>query len=303
MLLAVMLPIILPVQASDWPQGWQQARLPETLQFDVTSRHTGSTYRILIGLPHATAPTSGYPVLWMLDGAASYPITQFVRPRADDAGQGSRREISRAARPAGLVVAITYANDKSFDVDSRARDYTPKPDADTGDRLSPEFGGAASFRRFLVDELRPLIGKHFPLDPQRNTLFGFSYGGLFTVDTLLNEPQAFQRYWAASPSLWFSDAQVMRRLADSTKLPDTAGVQRIMLTVGRDEQYPAATTTEERQAHLNRRAMVEHLNRAANLLVEANPGVQVSRVVAVDQDHFDMLLHGARRVIDFAFAP
>lgn len=282
---------------------WTDASLPNSQQFEITSRHTGNQYLIYVGLPHAPAPREGYPVLWMLDGAASFPILQFARPRPDDAQQGSRRETPVAARPAGLIVAIAHASGRPFDVDARALDYTLRPDADTGDRLSPAFGNAASFRRFLVEELRPAIAERYPLDNRRHTLFGFSYGGLFTLDTLMNEPQYFQRYWAASPSLWFSDAQLMRRLTGNAEIRTSAGVEKVVLSVGQEEQYPRIPVSAERQAHLNRRALVDHVQTAGQLLSEANPAIITKTITASDHDHFDMLMHGARRVINFAFAP
>jgi predicted alpha/beta superfamily hydrolase len=57
-----------------------------------------------------------------------------------------------------VIVAIASANDSPFDVDGRPRLH-PVPDAATGDRLSPSFGGAAAFRQFLVEELRPRIAQ------------------------------------------------------------------------------------------------------------------------------------------------
>lgn len=298
--------MLLPVlaYADGIPAGWRAATQSDTLQFDITSRHTGASYTILVGLPHAAPPASGYPVLWMLDGAASYPLTTLSRPRADAASQGSRREQARAPRPAGLIVAVAYASGTPFDVDGRARDYTPVPDAATGDKLSPQFGGAVAFRKFLVEELRPRIAEHFPLDPQGHTLFGFSYGGLFTVDTLLTDPTHFQRYWAASPSLWFSNALLARRLASTAHIDTRAAAPlKVMLTVGEEEQYPTAPLPAARQEHLNQRAIVDHVRNAGSLLVTANPNARINTTVARDHDHFDMLMHGARRVVDFAFAP
>ncbi len=288
--------------AEEFPADWHAATLRGTLQFEMASRHTGARYVIQVGLPHAPAPVGGYPVLWMLDGNASYPLTSFVRPHADDTRQGSRREAPRTSRPAGVIVAIASANDSPFDVDGRARDYTPVPDAATGDRLSPRFGGAAAFRQFLVEELRPRIAQQFPLNSLANTLFGFSYGGLFTVDTLLTDSRHFQRYWAASPSLWFSDALLARRLASSAQINAGAGT-KVVLTVGEDEQYPATPVPAARQEHLNQRAIVDHVRRAGAALAAANPDASVTTVVARDHDHFDMLMHGTRRVVEFAFAP
>lgn len=282
------------------PAGWQPAQLPSAWQFELRSVHTGRQYHILVSKPHLPAPAAGYPVLWMLDGGASFPLASVSLPRPSRPPAAGRRP-GPAGLAAGLVIGIAHASDEAFDIDARASDYTPEPDTDSGDLLSPAFGGAAAFRRFLVDELRPVIAAQFPLDATRHTLFGFSYSGLFTVDTLATAHAPFQRYWAASPSLWFSDALPMRRLkAGAARL--APHVERVMLTVGQEEQYPTATLPAERLAHLAQRAMVSRVGEAAALLAAANPQCSVTSLAAAEHDHFDMLMHGARRVLQFAFA-
>jgi predicted alpha/beta superfamily hydrolase len=44
----------------------------------------------------------------------------------------------------------------------------------------------------------------------RTGLIGESLAGLFTVETFLREPQAFDAYLAASPSLWWDDQSLSR---------------------------------------------------------------------------------------------
>lgn len=283
------------------PADWQTATLPGTLAFTLPSSHTGHSYRILLGLPDGPASSTGYPVLWMLDGAVSFPLALAAKPRSGPiVPQASQQARSRSSAATGIIVAVAHASQASFDVDRRARDYTPVPDATTGDLVSREFGGAAEFRRFLIEELRPLIASHFPLAPDRHTLFGFSYGGLFTVDTLLTGQAHFQRYWAASPSLWFSDALLLKRLR-ARAAPRFGAETRIMLTVGRDEQFPDTPVPPERQAHLDRRAIVNCVEEAGQLLSANQTDLNIQTQVARDHDHFDMLMHGARRVQEFAF--
>jgi hypothetical protein len=53
--------------------------------------------------------------------------------------------------------------------------------------------------------------------------------------------------------------------------------------------------------HLARRAMVDNISEAAGLIARANPGLRTELIVAADHDHFDMLMHGARRVQAMAF--
>ncbi len=273
---------------------WQPVQLPAAHAFEIHSQRTGERYRILVRLPSGSPPQAGYPVLWMLDGDASFPLV-FGKP--------ANGLFPAATMPAdgavGFTVAIGFPGGAPFDAPARSRNYTPQPDRETGDIVSTAFGGAEDFLYFLVEELRPALSALYPLDSDKNTLFGFSYGGLFTLNTLLHCPGHFQRYWAASPSLWFSDALLMRRMRRNAT---TNAAERLVITVGKDEQYATHALPAERQDHLSRRAMVDNITEAASLIARANPAMKVDLVVAADHDHFDMLLHGVRRAQAMAFS-
>lgn len=273
---------------------WQPVQLPAAQTFEIQSNRTGETYRILVRLPAGPPPKAGYPALWMLDGDASFPLV-FSRP-ANGLFPAASIPVGHAA---GITIAIGFPGGTPFDAPARSRNYTPQPDQETGDIVSSVFGGAEDFLHFLVKELRPALSALYPIDPARNTLFGFSYGGLFTVHTLLHCPGHFQRYWAASPSLWFSDALMMRRMREDAT---TGPAQRLVITVGKDEQYATHVLPAGRQDHLSRRAMVDNITEAASLIACANPTMKVDLIVAADHDHFDMLLHGVRRAQAMAFS-
>lgn len=273
---------------------WQPVQLPAAQTFEIHSGRTGESYRVLVRLPSGPPPQAGYPALWMLDGDASFPLV-FSRPAN---GLFPAASIP-ADHAAGITIAIGFPGGAPFDAPARSRNYTPLPDQETGDIVSSVFGGAEDFLHFLVEELRPVLSALYPLDPARNTLFGFSYGGLFTVNTLLHCPGHFQRYWAASPSLWFSDALMMRRMRNDAT---THSTERLVITVGKDEQYATHALPEGRQDHLSRRAMVDNITEAAGLIARANPKMKVDLIVAADHDHFDMLLHGVRRAQAMAFS-
>lgn len=294
-----------PAVGTTLPSGWTPVLSAHSASFELSSRYTGQRYRIMIALPHQPAPAAGYPVLWALDGNATFPLLEFARPRLPTPGENPRWRRKVGIEPAGLIVAVGHMSGEPMDVDARAQDYTPATSAPAGDQLSARHGGAQAFLRFLTEELRPLLAAHFPMDPQRHTLFGFSYGGLFALNTLATAPQHFQRYWAASPSLWFGQGEVLRTLP--SRLPalrEAATPLRLMLTVGLEEQHPAQTLPPERLQMLQQRAMVDNAREYVRLLQEgAGAAVQVRHLELAAHDHRDMLFHGARRVVDFAFAP
>lgn len=278
---------------AELPADWQAATLTRSASFELTSRYTGQHYRIFVGLPAGKPPANGYPVLWMLDGNVSFPLTELVRADRPVAG---RQPVD------GLVVAVGYASGAAFDVDARAADYTPATTAPTGDKLSPRHGGADAFLDFLTLELRPLIAKQFPLDPNRHTLFGFSYGGLFTLYTLTTRRHAFARYWAASPSLWYGQRH-LAGLLEKAGSRANGTPRRVTITVGREEEFPTDALSTERRAHLAERAMVSNVETFTKRLGELQPDWVIQSRIVPGHDHLDMLMHGARRVLEFAFAP
>lgn len=293
-----------PVDLTPLPAEWQPAELSRSLSFDLSSMYTGQRYRILIGLPHKAALAGGYPVLWALDGLASFPFMEVVRPRPPAANESTQWRQKIGEEPAGLIVAVGYASGDAIDVHARALDYTPKVTGKTGDNFSSKHGGADAFLRFLTEELRPLLARYFPMHPQKNTLFGFSYGGLFALHAFSTQPQHFQRYWAASPSLWFGESLTMKELPQRLRtLHSGQGVNRVVVTVGLDEQYPASFSSPEAKQRLRARTMVDNAELFARLLTDTAPaGLQVQFQKLAAHDHQDMLMHGARRVVDFAFA-
>jgi len=288
-----------------FPAHWTPTQHSHSLSFELSSSYTGQQYRIVLDLPHKAPPAGGYPVLWALDGLASVPMMEVARARPPSASESAQWRKKIGEEPAGLIVGIGYASGAPFDINGRAQDYTPATSANTGDSFSTQHGGADAFLKFLTLELRPLLAQHFELNPQKNTLFGFSYGGLFALYTLSTQPQYFQRYWAASPSLWFGEHQTIKQLPDHLQaLSRVQTVDRVMITVGKDEQYPASFVSAEEQAKLQSRTMVDNAERFATLLQQTGlPRSQVQFQRLDDHDHQDMLMHGARRAPAFAFSP
>ncbi len=71
----------------------------------------------------------------------------------------------------------------------------------------PTAGGAATFRRFLVEEVRAFVEARYRTGARR-VLVGESLAGLFVVDTFLEAPGSFDDYLAVSPSLWWDARSV-----------------------------------------------------------------------------------------------
>ena len=130
---------------------------------------------VQIALPETYGRTTIlYPVLFLLDGSS-----HLLHASATARFLASARN----RIPEMIVVAIPNTN--------RNRDMTPGP-------------GAATFQRVLAEELIPWVQRNLRAAPER-ILVGHSLSASFAVHTLLNRPDLFDAYVAASAPLWRYD--------------------------------------------------------------------------------------------------
>ena len=84
---------------------------------------------------------------------------------------------------------------------NRTRDLTTSKITESyGMPYNRENGKANNFANFISKELIPYIENKYPVTNYR-TLIGHSYGGLFTIFSLLHHPELFANYVAIDPSL------------------------------------------------------------------------------------------------------
>lgn len=180
-------------------------------------------YRLYIARPNQAAPVGGYPVVYLLDGnAAVGALDRTLLRRLNDSGD------------APLIVAIGSATPLRIDRPARTFDYTPKVagDAQIDVPTGLPSGGADQFLDLLESQIKPLVQHEVPVDVNRQTLWGHSYGGLLVLHALLTRPGTFQHYAAASPSLWWGDGAV---LAQVDGLASRLGKHRVRLSLMRGD--------------------------------------------------------------------
>lgn len=122
-----------------------------------------------------------------------------------------------------VIVGIGYPLSQSvFDILRRAADLTPPskggidkpcgPDGRPGQDI--EYGGAKEFQDAIKSSIIPLVedflSPHICLSSYRRVVFGHSFGGLFSLYSLFVEPELFDVYIAASPSIWFNNCSIVK---------------------------------------------------------------------------------------------
>ena len=177
-------------------------------QFSYVSR-AGRLFEISMWLPSIPVPSSGFPVIWVLD-----PHTAFATLL------DTIRNQERMFGPV-LVVGIGYPNPSEFK--NRARDLTQG--------ASPNDGSGALLR-LITDDLRLLIAR-YNIDLTRQAIFGHSLGGLFVLNALFSAPTAFDTYVAGSPSIWCDAAAMHDRMSRlNGALAASPAVRRLLITIG-----------------------------------------------------------------------
>lgn len=129
------------------------------------------------------------PVLWYLSGLT-----------CTHANVTEKGEFRRAAAEHGLVIVCPDTSPRGEDVPDEAENW--------------QFGSGAGFyldasqapydrnyqmARYVTDELPALVGAHFPVDMQRQGIFGHSMGGHGALTMALRHPDRFKSCSAFAP--------------------------------------------------------------------------------------------------------
>ena len=153
----------------------------------IQSRALGDDRAINVWLPPSYAGSGRrYPVLYVLDGALDQDFHHIAGLAQYGALSGSFEE---------LIVVGVQTKDRRAELTWRSADPAENRDY-------PTHGNAAAFRRFLTEEVKPLIESRYRASGE-DALMGESLAGLFVVESFLKHPETADRYVAISPSLWW----------------------------------------------------------------------------------------------------
>ncbi|WAH58128.1 alpha/beta hydrolase-fold protein [Pseudomonas silvicola] len=221
-------------------------------QLDLDSVDAKRHYRVWVGVPKRAAPAAGYPALYMLDGNA-------VLAALDDQLLG---EVHGDALP--VLVLIGYAVNARFDVVARAYDDTPGLPLGTPSADARPSGGADQFALLIEQRVKPAVAALAKVDPQRQTLWGHSFGGLFALHVLFTHTHDFQAYAVADPSVWWGNGVL---LGEQQKLAPANRVRLLMMrgTAPKVGRGPAGASEVSPEAA---RQLAEGLAGRANVTVD-----------------------------------
>lgn len=206
--------------------------------FTIESKVLGETRRINVYVPERYGDTTAIPVLYMPDGGVGEDFLHV-------AGLVQISVMNGTMRPFMLV---------GIENTQRRRDLTG-PTQDPEDRkIAPVVGGSASFRRFIRDELMPVIKARYRITDE-TAIIGESLAGLFIVETFLLEPDLFDTYIAFDPSLWWNDAALVKNATAASRDPRHA---RSTLYLANSSEPEIAKLTKQLADAMNGRVAKVH---------------------------------------------
>jgi hypothetical protein len=294
--------------AAPTPDAGAAATAPATLegarQLDFKSTVNGHAYRVKIAVPRTAAPTSGFPVIYVLDGDAFFgTFAEAVRQRAE----------VRELQPA-VVVGITYPREDTAQL-RRMYDLSPTQLADDEKAAvkelpaDAEFAGADAFYEVIRRDIMPRLAQETHIDTGKSALFGWSLGGLYVLHVLFTHPDAFQTYIALSPSIWWNHLGILAEAPGFERRVKSGEVApRIFIGVGALEQtvprgmLPPGFTRAAMAAELRKARMVDNVERLATRLgaLKNTKGYRIRSQVFEDQTHNSVPWAAIGPVLEFA---
>ena len=219
-------------------------------------------YRLFIAVPPKTSQK--LTALYTLDGNAQFPMAvNAVNPN----------------KPLPLIVGIGYVSDKAYVIEERTRDYTfPAEGAEFA-----KGGKAADFLRFIQQDVKPYIEQHFDINKEKQYFFGHSFGGLFGLYVLFHQPDLFQYYTLASPSLWWGNGSFLPQNEPWISQKPS----HILITLGYYEEHPEQdpNMTEEQLQRINQRKQMRTLNAHQLAEILEKQGNSVTFVSIPNKNH------------------
>lgn len=199
---------------------------PNVVSFHLHSQILGQPMLVEIMLPLSYGSDSErtYPVMYITDGLVTFPLLGV-----SNLLQGISYD---PAIPEVITVGVDFIEIDSVRDFKRLDYYTPVQDED--EEFGLVGGKADQYIDFLNYELKPFIQAAFAVDTDREIFGGHSMGGLLSLYMLFTQPDSFDAYIAASPSIYWGNEVIFNYERDyflSHPVTPTA----LFMSVGRAE--------------------------------------------------------------------
>lgn len=292
-----------PLDAQEAPAMNNLVTIPHTEVFDVHSTNADADFQIWVATPVAgmmPLPPGPRQVVYVLDANLFFgTAVEMTRLMSQLYGE----------LPPLLIVGIGYDTTvPSVQAELRARDFTPTADAGFAamaqalpgapEPTLPEgrrLGRAAEFLAFLTEEAKPFVEQRYEVAERGSTLFGSSLGGLFTLYTLTERPDAFDAFLAVSPAIWWDDGLILKREAELGAEQDDLEAT-LFLGVGSNEERADIPALAPFKMVTNVRALAEQLE------ARGYPSFELTTLVADAESHTTVVPVALTRGLRYIYA-
>ena len=170
---------------------------PNVVSFHLHSQILGQAMLVEIMLPlsYGTDATRTYPTMYITDSLTNFPIVS-----TGNLMQGLSYD---PPMPEVITVGVDFIEIDGVRDFKRADYYTPVETID--EDFGPVGGKADQYIDFLNYELKPFIQSAFAVDTGKEVFGGHSLGGLLSLYVLFTQPDLFDGYVAASPSVYWAN--------------------------------------------------------------------------------------------------
>ncbi len=280
----------------------QAYALPGTVHFDLEPTDGGDPYRIFLFIPKGEPPVGGWPLLVTTDGNATFPfafaslVTQAPYPSGTNVDWG-------------VVAAIGYPCEEPYDALRRAWDLGPPPVKS----YPPYFeggppvriGGTGQLVDLIEHRLFPRLDAVTRIDATRRSLFGHSFGGLFTLYSLFERPSLFTNWIAASPTIYWEESEILNN--EAARQPVIGPPVLLHLSAGEyegDELAPFQYRNDDAASRAEKRKVERTVTLAremADRLHDPATGIQTQFELFAGQTHMSALGPAVNRAVGIAF--
>lgn len=199
--------------------------------FQFFSESTEYEYTIHVYVPEMTPPKAGFPIIYVLDGQSYFDFAkQTIKLQSQN--------MPKTKIEPSIVVGICHNEEdmrqrRFFEFTAPAEQYI-FPEHAKGKKMDlGRNGGAPLFQKFIEDELKPIIENKFAVNKNKQTLYGHSLAGYYTIWCYLTHCYDFQTYIAISPSIWWNGKELHQYLKKANPLD----LQRLYIAVGALEGF------------------------------------------------------------------
>lgn len=192
----------------------------------VKSKHLKSPHDVLVYLPPGYGEGKArYPVFYMGDGQNVFDgMTSYIPNKEWRMDESAQAMIEAGLIEPVIIVAISNAGME------RANEYLPTKATFRG----TEMGGQADlFVKMLVEEIKPMIDGQYrtKVGPSDTAIGGSSFGGIMALHASLSRPDVFGKAAVISPSVWWNDKVMLKRVEELNAKPKL----KMWLDIGTDE--------------------------------------------------------------------